>query len=115
MANRVVRVVAEPDHADWEGYNLVLDLMIDDENTIVMGRPYFGAQGAISSPEPLVFTTSGTLDFGSEYEEPERTAETNLKAKAITFGEKFTVKQYNNQTYKKESVLYTIKKIEPMK
>ena len=94
---RIVLIyVAKPEDEDPEGWDITVDLTLDENRMPVVAGPVFGARGGLTKTAkrvaPFVLHADGTLDWGSDWED-DRWSEFNLisAARPVVVGEVFTL------------------------
>lgn len=91
---RLARIVLTGTRTDDELDPMTLDLFLDEGRRVAQSFPTSGWWGRFKGSgdfEPFVFFPSGTMDFGTGFDEEDRHASTNIQTKRLDVGEYVTV------------------------
>jgi hypothetical protein len=89
-----IRIFAKANPDEWEGnWDVVLDVLLDNDNTIKAGINFFGICGGFESNSvmPFLLRHDGDVDFGCAVG-PEETqfSRMNIHERSMRVGEYFT-------------------------
>ncbi len=81
--------------ADCEGYQFLVQALLDDEGKIKKNTACFSCHGPLKDPYPFVMIAD-RIDYGCEMSRPDwRHSQTDLNEKKIELGTKFTIEEYD--------------------